>query len=160
MKITINNETTEISNEAIKLSGLLSSIIEEDINELNINYGSMELFNIVVQFCEYHKNNPFKKIPTPINHNNFKSLVCDFDFNLINDHENIIKLTDFANYLDIEPLIDLCLGKIACMLYNKNESVIKNILNADDISDEELEEHHKIYGCFFSPRTQSTAPLN
>ena len=41
MKITINNETIEISNEAAKLSGLLSSVLEEDIDELNIKYGSM-----------------------------------------------------------------------------------------------------------------------
>ena len=159
MKITINNETIEISNEAAKLSGLLSSVLEEDIDELNIKYGSMELFNVVVQFCEYHKNNPFIKIRTPINHNNLKLLVCDFDYNLINDYKDIIKLTDFANYLDIEPLIDLCLGKIACMIYNKSEYEIKDILEATDITDKELDEQHTKYGGFFKPRQEINVRL-
>ena len=117
----------EITRKAACMSELMRSMLADDeddseIPEIPLLEVSKEILDKVVEFLNYHKDNPMVTISKPIQTNDIKAIVGEWDANFINldkDQETLFKIILAANYLDIPSLLDLGICKIACMVRGK-----------------------------------------
>jgi hypothetical protein len=96
----------------------------------------------IMQFLEYIKGEPPKnEIKKPITTNKLSIIVEDqFWVKYIDEvsTELLFEITEIANFLEIECLVDLCTVKIACLCFNKNEEELSKIFGiTDKITEEE-----------------------
>ena len=96
----------------------------------------------IIEFLEFIKGDPPKQeIKKPIQTNNL-SLIVE-DENWVNYVENLnfqmlFEITEIANFLEIECILDLCTVKIACLCFNKNEEeLFKTLGITEKFTDEE-----------------------
>merc|ERR1712083_352787 len=93
-----------------------------------------------MQFCAFHKDNPMTVITKPLRSAELRECgMCEWDCDFINiSQESLFELILAANYLDIQPLLDLTCGKIATMIKGKNTEEIRKQFNiVNDFTPEE-----------------------
>lgn len=140
----------EISRKAACQSKLMDSMLAEDTDpetpEIPLLEVSKPILDRVVDFLLHHVDDPMAEIKKPIENRKgltMSEVVSKWDADFIdameNDHETLFKVILAANYLDIEPLLDLGITKVACMLQNcKDIEEVKKLLNIEkDITPEE-----------------------
>ena len=95
----------------------------------------------IKEYLEHYENSEPKKIAMPLPKNNFKECVDDGDYNFIDlKNEDIFEIMNAANFMAIQPLLDLSCAKIASLIKGKNEKEIRNLFNMkDDDKDNEDE---------------------
>uniref|UniRef100_A0A8C9H0V7 S-phase kinase-associated protein 1 n=1 Tax=Piliocolobus tephrosceles TaxID=591936 RepID=A0A8C9H0V7_9PRIM len=80
----------------------------------------------VIEYMEYHIDNPADEIPKPLITSNLQDVVSGWDYEFVNtDKETLYELIEASNYLDIKPLLDLACGKIASMMKDKTTEEIR-----------------------------------
>ena len=66
----------------------------------------------------------------PLPKKDFKECVDTWDYDYINlQNESIFEIMLAANFMDIQPLLELASAKIASLIKGKNERQIREILN-------------------------------
>ncbi|EWC86595.1 hypothetical protein PFNF54_04611 [Plasmodium falciparum NF54] len=97
----------------------------------------------IIEYMEYHINNPADEIPKPLITSNLQDVVSSWDFDFVNtDKETLYELIEASNYLDIKPLLDLTCGKIASMMKDKTTEEIR--AEFDIVNDFTREEEKQI----------------
>jgi len=94
----------------------------------------------IARFLNYHADDPMKEITKPIPSNNLYELVGKWDADFINEfqeHESLFRIILGANYLDIPPLLELGICKLACMIKGKEPDEVKRMFKIEDITPEE-----------------------
>ena len=133
---------TELKTKAAKRSAFIKGYINDfpdaDIEFSNINYNTLLK---IKEYLEHYENSEPKKIAMPLPNNNFKECVDDWDYNFIDlKNEDIFEIMNAANFMAIQPLLDLSCAKIASLIKGKNEKEIRNLFNMkDDNKDNEDE---------------------
>lgn len=134
----------EITRKAANMSELMKSMLADDedpdeIPEIPLLEVSKEILDKVVQFLNYHKDDPMREIQKPIVTNDLKAIVGEWDANFIDlEQETLFKVILAANYLDIPSLLDLGICKVACMVKGKEPEEVKKMFNIEpDITPEE-----------------------
>lgn len=157
--ISIDNKEFEFTKEMCKKSVLLSQLIDDDsdnendsddksIPNLQVDYDT--LFRIK-DFLNYRiKNGPMNIIKQPLESNDLSELVSEFDFKFVNklNFEELENLTNAANYLYIEDLLNLCCAKWAIFVKGKTHSELEKLIGKKiDFSEEEknILEMEKLY---------------
>jgi len=137
-----------ITREGARLSNLIQRVLseeeDEDFNE-DITVPEIEFKTLtkVVEFAEYHKDDPMKPIVTPVRTKNIEQLVCKWDANFISSvkHPNsIIELAKAAAYLDMDSLLDLVLASLACYLGDTTPHALLTTLGVQQPSIEEMKQ--------------------
>jgi S-phase kinase-associated protein 1 len=109
----------EVTRKAAYMSELMKSMLADDddpteVPEIPLLEVSKEILDMVVQFLNKHKDDPMKEITKPIQTNELKQIVGDWDANFIDlEQEKLFKVILAANYLDIPSLLDLGICKVA-----------------------------------------------
>lgn len=104
---------------------------------------------LVVEYMEYHSNQPPTDIPRPLR-GPIRDLLCEFDQTFIftkclkdNDekqHDTLIDVILAANFLQIRELRDLSCATVASMIKGKTPDQIQALFNIDsDFTPEEEE---------------------
>ena len=150
-----SNYKKEISLGACKLCGLMKDMLgEETYGELPLDTLTPKIMDKVLEFLEYHANNPMISIETPIKTKDIKSIVGDWDTQFIdlkNDQGTLMELILAANYLNCQNLLDLGLLKIAAMIKDEEPDKVKKMFSIDrDLSPEEEVEIRKQNGWLFT----------
>ena len=141
--IASDNETKfTISRKAAKLSDHLSSMLEEcdenSVEEIPMMEIAPDILEKIVQFLNYHVDNPPEDIKPPIKTSEFKSIACPFDSNLLDlKWDTVIAIINAANYLHIECLLKLAISKLATIVYNKDAEELRVMFNLPKLSEEE-----------------------
>jgi S-phase kinase-associated protein 1 len=95
----------------------------------------------VIEFLNYHVDNPMTEIQKPIKTNDLVSIVGEWDAKYVeldNDHELLVSLMLAANYLHIPALLELTICKLACMIKDKEPDEVKKMFGIEkDITPEE-----------------------
>ena len=153
--ITADSYKYEIKSKYLKLMNTFNFYLDEDLDESPSN----EEHNIDVQviaktldhileFCQLYNTKPMRIIDKPLKSNLMKNNVdLEYaDFIDSKTYEEIIELIEAANYLYIQPLIELGSAKIASMIKNKTPEEIRKVLQIEnDLSAEEEKEIKEKY---------------
>jgi S-phase kinase-associated protein 1 len=124
-------------------SALIKTMWSGDKTETEIPLPNVRgmILKKVVEFMEYHHENPMKEIEKPLKSANMRDVVMEWDANFVEvDQETLFELILAANYMDIKPLLDLTCAKVASMLKGKTPEQIRKQFNiANDFTPEEEE---------------------
>jgi hypothetical protein len=123
--LKVGKDKLTISKRAARLSTFLESVlIDSTVTEIDIKRGDLATLNLVVEFLEEYKGEPPREsLPKPLPsadlEENLKKIMqgpltkwtADFFKKLSND--NLLKVIELANYMDIQPLLEIGLAKYA-----------------------------------------------
>ena len=95
---------------------------------------SGKILEQVVQFLQYNKKNPLNEIGKPLKSSIMSENVNDPWFATFTDKDQsiIFELILAANYLDIQPLLDLCCAKVASLIKGKTPEQIRLTFNIEN----------------------------
>ncbi|KNG78324.1 Skp1 family protein [Plasmodium falciparum IGH-CR14] len=143
-----------------KNTASMSTVIMNILEVMTAEEDTIPLPNIktpilkkIIEYMEYHINNPADEIPKPLITSNLQDVVSSWDFDFVNtDKETLYELIEVkykqmniimaSNYLDIKPLLDLTCGKIASMMKDKTTEEIR--AEFDIVNDFTREEEKQI----------------
>ena len=122
------------------ISNLISCMLENIDNENLEDDRDIPLLNVnakcvakIIEFMQYYHNDKMKDIEKPLRSSNLKDIIQDWYAEFINiDEDFLFSLINAANYMDIQPLLNLGCAKVASLIKNKTPEEIRNIFNIDD----------------------------
>lgn len=135
-----------VSEKVMRQSGFITAALSDegaDIDDvIDLKLVEKDMLKKVIDWCTYHRDKESKKIEKPLKSMKFEVCVPDeYDqkFSDLKVRECFILLMT-ANYLDVNPLIELMAARIASFLRGKSQEQIRKILGlADDYTPEEEE---------------------
>ena len=137
----------EIRIQSAVKSGLIKNIIEDSGPDeiIPLNYIKKGTMKKIIEYLEYELNeNLFNG---KVESHNIREYVSLWESEYINiEIEELREIMIVANFLDIPQLLKLCSIKFASILYEKNSSEMRLILNEeDDLDHAEVEKLRKQY---------------
>ncbi|KAK8803878.1 hypothetical protein WA588_005768 [Blastocystis sp. NMH] len=121
--------------KGMKESGSIKSntISLENIKEVSLKR--------IIDFCErtYHLDKPLAEIERPLKSSNMRDVVSEWDADFVNiPTEELLDLVVAANFLIVQPLLDLTCAKVASMIKGKSPEEIRSTFGiANDFTPEE-----------------------
>ena len=93
-----------------------------------------EVLSKVIEFCEYYEKEPMKEIASPFPESEdlqLEDLVQDWYANFGRSMERgvLFQLLISANYMHIQPLLNLCCLAVAKVIHKKSEDEMRAIFN-------------------------------
>lgn len=124
--------------------------IDFDNGDLEDNEREIPLFNVndkclikIIQFMEHYHVEKMKDIEKPLRSSDLKDIIQEWYADFINiDDDFLFSLINAANYMDIQPLLNLGCAKVASLIKNKTPEEIRNIFNLDEKKDKESENNN------------------
>jgi S-phase kinase-associated protein 1 len=132
-----------VEKDIALMSTLVASMLEgneDDGVEVPLPNVSGEILEQVLEFLKYIKENPLNEIDKPLKSSIMSENVNDPWFATFTDKDQsiIFELILAANYLDIQPLLDLCCAKVASLIKGKTPEEIRRTFNiVNDFTPEE-----------------------
>ena len=134
----------EISAKALQRSALVKEIIEgsPNITEVSLNQVNGRILIKIKEYLEHYEKEEPKEIGKPLPNPDFKECVGEWDFKFIKlDLDTIIELISGANYMGINPLLELASAKFASLIKNKSiEEIIKDNNITNELTNEEKQQ--------------------
>jgi S-phase kinase-associated protein 1 len=132
---------------AIVKAKLVREMLDDDDDpgeiEVPLPNVSNDVLVKVIEYMEYHENNPPLKVKEPIHTNILSKLVGEWDAKFM-DFENlemVSKLILAANYIDLDGLLMLGITRLACVIKGKTPKQLTTLFNIrDDITPAEEKE--------------------
>lgn len=121
-----------VSTKVACLSELVKTMAETDQDERNIPLPNVKanVLAKVVEYLNYHVNNPAAEIDKPLKSANMTEVVSQWDAQFVEvDQELLFELILAANYMDIKSLLDLTCAKVASMIKGKTPEQIRKTFN-------------------------------
>lgn len=106
-----------------------------------------EIFKKTLEYCVMHGYNPVP-VNQPIKTNDLKQILHPLDYQFISNYDldNIKPLLSSAIYLNIKPLIDVCIAWIACEFYfPQTLEGLQEFKNKFNVKDSDLDENTTNY---------------
>lgn len=148
-KITLTSRdgtSFEVPLCVAKMSELVKTMIPEDENDMT-DMGSIplpavkdEVLSKVVSFCTHYQEKPMDAIEKPLKSNHIAEVVGDEWYaNFVNVPQDMLfELILAANYMNIQPLLDLTCATVASLIKGKTPEEIRQRFNiVNDFSPEE-----------------------
>ncbi|CBK23709.2 uncharacterized protein [Blastocystis hominis] len=128
----------------------MSEYLKEKRDNHDIHDNTVVLDNIgentlsrIIAFCNYHIDNPLAEIERPLKSSNMRDIVSEWDANFINiSVEDLMDLIVAANFLLIQPLLEVACAKVASLIKGKSPEEIRTTFKI--VSDFTPEEEAKI----------------
>ena len=129
-----NKQQVKILRDHTTLSGFITTVLSEcgDSNEVSLPVIETDgILTLIADYLTRHKGVVPKPIKKPLVTTDLSYSVDDeWDVNFIDKELNVIKeLACVANYLSIEPLVELCCAKLATLIKGKDASTFKEALD-------------------------------
>eukprot|EP01029_Cantina_marsupialis_P028065 TRINITY_DN774435_c0_g1_i1.p1 TRINITY_DN774435_c0_g1~~TRINITY_DN774435_c0_g1_i1.p1 ORF type:complete len:159 (+),score=33.79 TRINITY_DN774435_c0_g1_i1:107-583(+) len=139
--ISLENEEFEVETEVGQMSELVRSMTEDGATtEVPLHNVKSSVLSKILDFCQKHVRDPLPDLEKPLPSEDLtKCGVPQWDIDFINvDQEMLFELILAANYMSIQPLLDLGCAKVASMLKGKSpEQIRKQFGIINDFSPEE-----------------------
>ena len=149
LTLVAKDQTTKFTlpRKTAFLSVLVQTMAEGDKDEKTIPLPSVTgpVLTKVVEYIKYHTDTPAKAIEKPIKSAKMNENVSQWDADFIDvDNETLFDLILAANYMDIEPLLDLGCAKVASMIRGKSVEELRKTFNI--VNDYTAEEEVTVRG--------------
>ena len=131
--ITKEGKEIEITKEAAELSELLKQTINDfpDEEKFPINEVDEKTGEKIKDYLNHFNGDAPPEIEKPLISNNMKNVTDEWSANFVDRMplDDIINLNVAANYMGINPLLDLCSAKIASFFKDKSEEEVMKEFN-------------------------------
>ncbi|KAI8319826.1 E3 ubiquitin ligase SCF complex, Skp subunit [Martensiomyces pterosporus] len=149
--ISAEGATIEVERSIIEQSGLIRNMLE-DINDTDdpipIPNVSGPILTKIIEYCTHHRNDPLKRLPpkgTAANDSSEEAIrkvveqMDEFDHDFCRvDQGTLYDIILAANFLDIQPLLDVASYTVAQMMKGKSVEEIRATFNVkNDFTPEE-----------------------
>ena len=140
--ISSDSQRFEISQKAAMRSEIIKDSIESSRNdhiEFNVNNVKGDVLKKVVEYLEHYENEEPKLYEKPLSSSNLKECVDEWDYNYINiELDDACYILSAANYLNINPLLQLTCAAVAARIKGKTTEEIRQTLHiTNDFTPEE-----------------------
>lgn len=138
--LTNDDREMHVDLEDIIISNLIKTVTEgseeDDEEEIPLPNVSFPVLEKVVEFTRHYKTSPMVYVPKPLpsNISTINEVVGDWygDYIMNLDEELLMRVIDASNYMDIEPLQEICCAHIATVLRGKEPDEVRRILGLDE----------------------------
>lgn len=132
--VTADEREFLVDPEDLKCSETIQQFLSEGHGEEVRAAVKGTVFEKALQYCREKRLHPPEPVPEADKYRTDN--ISPFDLEYMKDigNEMLFGLLLGANYLDIKPLVDLCLKTIANMMKGKNAEEIKNLFKMSDDS--------------------------
>lgn len=134
-----------LTKEEMNFSKLLESADNDDSKKEDVPLPSVhsDIMSQILVFMKYHSKNPIPENNSPdklISCSFKENIKCSWDVEFIENtimknpetaKENLYSLIRAANYMDIQPLLQLACTKVASMIKGKSLDAIKDIISTE-----------------------------
>eukprot|EP00518_Triparma_eleuthera_P001071 CAMPEP_0182465788 /NCGR_PEP_ID=MMETSP1319-20130603/10702_1 /TAXON_ID=172717 /ORGANISM="Bolidomonas pacifica, Strain RCC208" /LENGTH=140 /DNA_ID=CAMNT_0024665641 /DNA_START=80 /DNA_END=502 /DNA_ORIENTATION=- len=106
----------------------------DEVQEVPLPMVTGSILAKVLEFCTYHhENGPMPDIQKPLQNDNISEAVPEWDANYVNTLEQpvLLELILAANYMDVEPLLDLTCAKFASFMVGKSKEELNALFEID-----------------------------
>ena len=143
-----DGEEISIGVKSASNSKLLKGILEDYTEESTIPLPEVKSKELkeVIKYLDYIKDHEPSVIPRPLKSSDLKPLISEWEFNFLSSmkNEEVLDLINSANYMDINPLLQLTCARIASEMIDKPvEEVRKDFGIECDMTKEEAAEYDK-----------------
>ena len=104
----------DILEKDANVSRFIKELDEEEISEINLEMYQGNIIIKTFEFCSKYRSDPFKQIAHPIDKVKLTNFYNDFIDNL--DDGTLVQIICLADYLTIEPLLQLICYKLSYKL--------------------------------------------
>ena len=125
---TADKETVEEYSHIFQRSVFLKGVLDDYPNDtkLNLEQITKPQFLKIIEYLKHYENVDPPKIERPLKSLDFKQCVNEWDYNYINlPQQEVFEIINIANYLDIEPLLELASAKIASIIKTLDNDEIR-----------------------------------
>jgi len=140
-KYSLPYSAAKLSNTVKDAQGDLDDDEEmEEPREVKIPKVASRCLEKVVAFLKHYREEPMDVIKTPLEENEFSKVIKQEwyrDFATGVDQPMLFELLTAANYMAIQPLLDLTCLQVSCQLMGKSAEEIRTVLNIPRLSPEE-----------------------
>lgn len=137
-----NNDGEDAENDA-----------SEEMYEIDIPKVGTNCLAHVVKFLKHHATEPMHELQTPLNGTDIDTILASQPWyrNFISDMDRpmVFRLVQAANYMEIQPLLDIACLRVSTELVGKSAEEIRIILNLPKMTPEEEEEARKKHPWIF-----------
>ena len=120
---------------------------EDEVQEMPLSNVKTSILSKVIEFLTHYKGEPMTEIEKPLKSSNMNEVVQEWYVEFVNvEQETLFELILAANFMDIQPILDLTCATVASMVKGKTSDEIRqhfNIVNDFTPAEEEqvLEEN-------------------
>lgn len=131
-----------LSSKAAFLSGFIKASAENDAsaNLFDVPQVTSSVLAKVVEYLTYHESKPCGEIKKPLEYPEFAKNVQDYwDVEYTNIPNSLLfSVIEASNFMDIQPLLNLCCAKTASMIQGKTpEQIRAEFIIVNDFTPEE-----------------------
>lgn len=146
--VSKDGEQFTVDKEVALQSALVKTMLDEDeeepTQEIPLPNVSSKALVKIIEFCQYHhENGPMKEIEKPLTNTDLKVVVSEWDGTFIQsfEQEDLFELILAANFIDLQPLLDLACAQVATQIKGKTPEEIRQTFNIEnDFTPEEEEQ--------------------
>jgi len=133
------------SGNSILFRFLLSYLDQDPTEDINVESIDSATLKSVVSYCEHHNYTNPEPLRKPLPSNKLEDFLDAWDNEFVTgfDDDGLLNVVNAANFLDIKPLVDICLAKIACMFKGKSIEDLRKEYQIEQEFTPELEEEIK-----------------
>lgn len=123
--VSSEGEVHSLSKKAAELSKLLKGTIQDFQGEISIPLVEVDNFTTrkLIEYLSHYNGNLPQEIEKPLRSNNMHENTDEYSANFI-DSLSLKELEDMtlaANFMEIQPLLDLCCAKYVALAKDKSE---------------------------------------
>mmetsp|Transcript_28725 Transcript_28725/g.43088 ORF Transcript_28725/g.43088 Transcript_28725/m.43088 type:complete len:173 (-) Transcript_28725:74-592(-) len=153
-----DGEVFEMNANAAKLSKVIAAAVFDDDadddadNEIvDIPKVKSECLRKVIEFCEHYVKDPLNQITHTMEADSFDEIVTqEFYRDFVTVEQPLLfQLVQAANFMNIQPLLDLACLQVANILMGKSAEDIRSILNIPKMTPEEEEKARREHRWIF-----------
>ena len=142
----IVEETAYVMSMSELVNTMLENGNEDDYENENEEHQQIHIPNVdkreldkVITFCKYYKETPFDEIEKPLSSNILSDSVSEWYCKFIDmPQEELIGLVLAANFMHVQPLIELACCALACVIKGKTSEELRTTFNIpNDFTEEE-----------------------
>lgn len=140
---TQDGNVLKVPKKVIALSKMVKELIDEGDDEEEQEVPIMEVeHNIlvkVIEFCKHYLDDNMAEIEKPLKSKEMSAVVSEWYAQYIDiDQQTLFAVILAANYMEIQPLLDLSCAKVATMIKGKSPEEIRQTFNiVNDFTPEE-----------------------
>ena len=130
--VSLEGKELECKRDVACMSNLVKEMIEEEEEEdeekikVPLPKVKFETLEKIIDFCNYHVDNPMNKIERPIRSTNLAEFVSELDAKIIDvEKAELFAILDAVNYMDIPSLLDLGCAKACSFIKGKSPVEIR-----------------------------------
>ncbi|KAL3762471.1 hypothetical protein ACHAWU_008174 [Discostella pseudostelligera] len=162
--ISKSGDSYELPYDAACLSQVVKDAQPEEdgeVDDVEISKVESACLAKVVEFLKHYHEDPMTEIKTPLEDNNFEGVVKqEWYRNFVTgiDRSLLFELLMAANFMSVQPLLDLACLKVSDELMGKSPEEIRVMLNIPKMTAEEEATARREYRWIFSDESPTAPP--